>query len=71
MPTLLLEIGVEDLPAEEAEAVAQAFHRAFLEELRAARIPHGPVRLFWTLRRLSLLVEEVAETQEDLVEEVR
>ncbi len=71
MPALLLEIGLEDLPAEEAEAVAHAFHRAFQEELRAARIPHGPVRLFWTLRRVALLVEEIAETQEDVVEEVR
>ncbi len=71
MPLFLLEIGLEDLPAEEAEAVAQAFREAFVRELEAARVPHGQVRLLWTLRRLALLVEDLAEKQEDVVEEVR
>lgn len=71
MPVLLLEIGVEDLPAEEAEAIACAFHKAFQEELRAARVSSGPVRLFWTLRRVALLVEDMSGRQEDLAEEVR
>lgn len=71
MPALLLEIGFEDLPAEEAESVAQAFREAFARELQAARVPHGPIRLFWTLRRVALLVEGIGERQEDLVEEVR
>lgn len=71
MPTLLVEIGVEDLPAEEAEVIAQSFRENFLAGLKAARVPHGKERLYWTLRRFALLVEEVGETQEDTVEEIR
>ena len=71
MPALLVEIGVEDLPAKEAGLIAQAFRENFLRALAEARIPHGKDRLFWTLRRFALLMEEVAEKQEDFEEEVR
>lgn len=71
MPTLLVEVGVEDLPAEEAEAVAQSFRENLLGRLKEARLPHGEARLFWTLRRFALCVEDVAEQQEEMVEEIR
>ncbi len=71
MPALLIEIGVEDLPAEEAEAIAQSFRENLLRGLREARLPHGEAHLFWTLRRFALFVEDVAERQEDAVEEIR
>jgi len=71
VPALLVEIGVEDLPAEEAEAVAESFRENLLAGLKEARLPHGKTRLFWTLRRFALLVEDVAEKQEDTVEEIR
>lgn len=71
MPALLVEIGVEDLPAEEAGEIAQAFRDNFLSGLAAARVPHGKAHLFWTLRRFTVLVEDVGERQEDVVEEIR
>lgn len=71
MPALLVEIGVEDLPAEEAEAIAESFRENLLAGLKEARLPHGKAHLFWTLRRFALLVEDVAEKQEDTVEEIR
>jgi len=71
VPALLVEIGVEDLPAEEAEAIAESFRENLLAGLKEARLPHGKARLFWTLRRFALLVEDVAEKQEDTVEEIR
>ncbi|MGB9757116.1 MAG: glycine--tRNA ligase subunit beta [Candidatus Bipolaricaulaceae bacterium] len=71
MPALLVEIGVEDLPAEEAADIAQSFRENLLSGLREARLSFGKARLFWTLRRFSLLLEDLAERQEDAVEEVR
>jgi len=71
VPALLVEIGVEDLPAEEAADIAQSFRENLLSGLREARLSFGKARLFWTLRRFSLLLEDLAERQEDAVEEVR
>lgn len=71
MPTLLLEIGVEDLPAEEAEAIAQSFRENLCANLKETRLSHGEVRLFWTLRRFAVLVENLAERQAPAVEEIR
>lgn len=71
MPALLVEIGTEDLPALEAGALAEAFRDLLLARLAEARIAHGPVKVLWTLRRLALLISEVAERQGELVEEVR
>ncbi len=71
MPNLLVELGVEDLPAQEAGLLAEAFRAAWVEGLRQARIAHGEVRLYWTLRRLAVLILDVADKQADLVEEVR
>ena len=71
MPKFLVEVGVEDLPAEEAELIAQSFRENLLSRLDEARVSHGEARLFWTLRRFALLVEDIAERQEDAVEEIR
>lgn len=71
MPALLLEIGVEDLPAEEAEAIAQSFRENLRARFKEARLSHGEVRLFWTLRRFAVLVEDLADRQAPSVEEIR
>ncbi len=71
MPALLVEIGVEDLPAEEAADIAQSFRENLLSGLKEARLSFGQAHLFWTLRRFSLLLEDLAERQEDAVEEIR
>jgi glycyl-tRNA synthetase beta chain len=71
VPAFLVEIGVEDLPAGEAAEIAQSFKENVLSGLKEARLPHGEAHLFWTLRRFSLLVEDLAEQQEETVEEIR
>lgn len=71
MSKFLVEIGVEDLPAEEAEEIAQAFREAVVRGLFEARLPFGEAKLFWTLRRLALLIHDLAPAQDDLVEEIR
>ncbi|MCS7240674.1 MAG: glycine--tRNA ligase subunit beta [Candidatus Bipolaricaulota bacterium] len=71
MPTFLVEIGVEDLPAEEAELIAQSFRENLLSGLKEARLSHGKAHLFWTLRRFALLIEDMAEKQAEVVEEIR
>ncbi|MGQ9700163.1 MAG: glycine--tRNA ligase subunit beta [Candidatus Bipolaricaulaceae bacterium] len=71
MPALLLEIGVEDLPAEEAEAIAQSFRENLWARFKEARLSHSEIRLFWTLRRFAVLVEDLADRQAPSVEEIR
>ncbi|HEX3776741.1 MAG TPA: glycine--tRNA ligase subunit beta [Polyangiaceae bacterium] len=67
---LLLEIGVEELPASfVAEAVA-ALPGLIETRLRDLRLSHGAVRALGTPRRLALIVEGVGEAQPDLDEEV-
>ncbi|HEY4103318.1 MAG TPA: glycine--tRNA ligase subunit beta [Polyangiaceae bacterium] len=67
---LLLEIGVEELPASfVAEAVA-ALPGLIEARLRDLRLSHGAVRALGTPRRLALIVEAVSEAQPDLDEEV-
>ena len=68
--TLLLEIGCEEIPAgfiapalEELETLATA-------GLADARLAHGAVRMLGTPRRLTLIVEGVADRQEDRVREM-
>jgi glycyl-tRNA synthetase len=67
----LLEIGVEELPAADLDAVlAQLETRAaaWLDELRLA---HGAITVAGTPRRLTLLVEALAPNQPDLEQVVK
>ena len=72
MPDLLLELGLEEVPARMiAGAQAELARRVgdlLTRERLASGAPH--VRSFATPRRLAVLVEAIAEEQEDLVEEV-
>lgn len=68
--SLLLEIGCEELPAGfilPALAELEGLARAGLAE---ARLRHGALRATGTPRRLALLVEGLADRQEDLEREV-
>ncbi len=69
-PTLLLEIGVEELPSSFVDAALAALPNLVREKLAALRLPHGNVYALGTARRLAVLVHELAETQESLDEEV-
>ena len=68
--TLLLEIGCEELPAGFIDPALQDLERAASAGLDEARLAHGAIRTLGTPRRLALLVEELADRQEDRLREV-
>ncbi|MBX3224202.1 MAG: glycine--tRNA ligase subunit beta [Labilithrix sp.] len=68
--SLLLEIGTEELPSSYVDAALAALPNLARTKLEALRLAHGGVRALGTPRRLALLVEDVAEKQPDLDEEV-
>lgn len=68
--TLLLEIGTEELPSSFVDAALAAMPELARGKLEALRLGHGPIRALGTPRRLAVLVEDVAERQPDLDEEV-
>ena len=67
---LLLEIGVEELPAGFVAQAVEALPGLLETRLRELRLTHGSVRALGTPRRLALLVADVASAQPDLDEEV-
>ncbi|HEX4447236.1 MAG TPA: glycine--tRNA ligase subunit beta, partial [Polyangiaceae bacterium] len=67
---LLLEIGTEELPSSFVDAALAALPRIAADELANVRLSHGAVRALGTPRRLSVVVQDVAERQLDLDEEV-
>ena len=66
---LLLEIGVEELPATFVAQAVEALPGLVESRLRELRLSHGAVRALGTPRRLALIVEAVASAQPDLDEE--
>jgi glycyl-tRNA synthetase beta chain len=67
---LLLEIGTEELPSSFVDAALAALPGLAAAKLQALRLAHGHIRALGTPRRLALLIEDVAERQPDLDEEV-
>lgn len=67
---LLLEIGVEELPATFVAGAVDALPGLLEARLRELRLSHGAVRALGTPRRLALLVSGLADAQPDLDEEV-
>ncbi|HEY3665354.1 MAG TPA: glycine--tRNA ligase subunit beta [Polyangiaceae bacterium] len=67
---LLLEIGVEELPASFVAQAVEALPGLVEARLHELRLTHGAVRALGTPRRLALIVEGVASAQPDLDEEV-
>lgn len=63
MNTLLIEIGVEEIPAGYIIPALNAFKEKILVSLENARIDHGESRIFGTPRRLALMVEDVVDMQ--------
>ncbi|MEZ4340134.1 MAG: glycine--tRNA ligase subunit beta [Sandaracinaceae bacterium] len=68
--TFLLEIGVEELPSSFVASALSALPGLFAGELDHARVAHGAVRAIGTPRRLSVIVEALADRQADLAEKV-
>jgi len=63
---LLLEIGVEELPARFGPPALDQLAAKAASALAAARLVHGDIETYGTPRRLALLVRDVASAQEDL-----
>lgn len=70
MMELIFEIGCEELPASFIEPAMAHLRAHFIEQCEALRIGVQDVQVFGSPRRLTLLVHQLAELQEDL-EEVR
>jgi glycyl-tRNA synthetase len=68
---LLIEVGVEELPADNVATARDQLGKLLTEALDTARIDHGPVTLFATPRRIAALVADVAPSQRALDEWVK
>ncbi|MHA0855807.1 glycine--tRNA ligase subunit beta [Paenibacillus sp. CMAA1364] len=68
---LLFEIGLEEVPARFIRAAVDQLKDRLVQWLDESRISHGTVHAYATPRRLAVLVEGVAEKQEDTEEEVK
>ena len=67
---LLLEIGVEELPASFVDGALTALPDLVKKRLAALRLTHGAIRALGTPRRLAVHVEGLAAAQPDLAEEL-
>lgn len=66
MNTLLVEIGVEEIPSSYVESALKAFSALLAQKMAKARIKHGAVKTFGTPRRLAVEIQDVADKQESL-----
>ena len=71
MPDLLFEIGTEEMPALEVPRLGETLRAEAEQEFTARRLPFSGIDLYYTPRRIALLVHDLADRQEDRVEEVK
>jgi len=67
---LLLELGTEEIPAGELDRALGELPELLTSKLEAARLEFGNVTVWGTPRRVAVRVQEVAERQPDLEEEL-
>ncbi|MNW48447.1 Glycine--tRNA ligase beta subunit [compost metagenome] len=68
---LLFEIGLEEMPARFIRSAMEQLKERMVKWLEDSVIKHGAVESYATPRRLTVLVKDVAEKQEDVHEEVK
>lgn len=68
--SLLLEIGVEELPSSFVDAALAALPALVRTELETLRLRHGAIHVLGTPRRLAFQVKDLEDRQPDLDEEV-
>ncbi len=68
--SLLLEIGIEEIPARFIPGGIQSLKNGLITLLEGASIEFGQIHEFATPRRLSVVIESVSEKQKDKREEV-
>jgi len=71
MPTLLLEVGAEEIPAGYIVPALEAMAANLRKKLSAARIAHGAARIYGTPRHLAVMIEDVATRQKTVTSEVQ
>ena len=70
MNPLLLEIGTEEIPAGYIEPALRAMADDLTARLERARIAHGTIRTYGTPRRLVVMVQDLADRQQPVSEEI-
>lgn len=70
MNPLLLEIGTEEIPAGYIQPALDALASNLTDKLAQKRISHGAVQTFGTPRRLVIRVDDVADRQPSITEDV-
>ncbi len=70
MRDLLFEIGMEEIPASFLEPALTHLRNRFAEKASELKIACGSPTVMGTPRRLTLMVKDVAEKQEDITEEL-
>ncbi len=68
---LLLEIGLEEVPAHYVTPAMNQFADKLKKWLEEKQLSHGEVKAYSTPRRLAVLVKDVAEKQPDIEEEAK
>lgn len=68
---LLLEIGLEEVPARFVRGAMNQLKEKTVKWLESARIGHGEVEAYGTPRRIAVLIHDVEEKQADVNEEVK
>ena len=69
MPTFLLEIGTEELPADFARLALPQLEALVHRDLAERRLSHGQITVTSTPRRLALVVADLAASAADLEED--
>jgi glycyl-tRNA synthetase beta chain len=70
MRDLLFEIGTEEIPAGFLAPALGQLETRFTRKAAELKIEHGVVRVMGTPRRMTLIVSDVAEKQQDIREEL-
>lgn len=70
MRDLLFEIGTEEIPAGYLEPAYAQIKQKFSQKAKELRITHGDIKVLGTPRRLTLIVRDLVEKQEDVKEEL-
>ena len=70
MSNLLLEIGTEEIPAGYIKPALNSLASVLLKKLTDARIDHGKAEVYATPRRLAVIIENLADMQKSVQNEV-
>jgi len=68
---VLIEIGTEEIPAGYLKGAVASFKKGLTELFSSNKIPYSKISTFYTPRRLSLIVKNIAEKQEKVVNKIK